>query len=86
VVRVMNGLFGVNKFLQRQRDMDSRIYCYENCLSPRHMTNLIKFWINFVSKVTKLDKVDGPEADKSEWIKLEFLMDPDNPALGSKYS
>jgi hypothetical protein len=31
-----------------------------------------------------MDKVDGPDADKSEWIKLEFLMDPDNPA--SKYS
>jgi hypothetical protein len=36
--------------------------------------------------VKKMDKVDGPEADKSEWIKLEFLMDPDNPELGSKYS
>jgi hypothetical protein len=34
--------------------------------------------------VKKMDKVDGPDADKSEWIKLEFLMDPDNPA--SKYS
>jgi hypothetical protein len=38
----------------------------------------------FVSKVKKMDQVDGPDADKSEWIKLEFLMDPDNPA--SKYS
>jgi hypothetical protein len=28
--------------------------------------------------------VDGPDADKSEWINLEFLIDPDNPALGSK--
>jgi hypothetical protein len=36
--------------------------------------------------VKKVDKVDGPDADKSEWIKLEFLMDPDNPALDSKYS
>jgi hypothetical protein len=36
--------------------------------------------------VKKMDKVDGTDADKSEWIKLEFLMDPDNPALGSKYS
>jgi hypothetical protein len=36
--------------------------------------------------VKKVGKVDGPDADKSEWIKLEFLMDPDNPALGSKYS
>jgi hypothetical protein len=30
-----------------------------------------------------MDKVDGPDVDKSEWIKVEFLMDPDNPA--SKY-
>jgi hypothetical protein len=36
--------------------------------------------ITFVSKVKKVDKVDGSDADKSEWIKLEFLMDPDNPA------
>jgi hypothetical protein len=33
-----------------------------------------------------MDMVDGPEADKSEWIKLELLMDPDNPAFGSNYS
>jgi hypothetical protein len=36
--------------------------------------------IPFVSKVKKMDKVDGTDADKSEWIKLEFLMDSDNPA------
>jgi hypothetical protein len=36
--------------------------------------------IPFVSKVKKMDKVDGPDADKLEWIKLEFLMNPDNPA------
>jgi hypothetical protein len=36
--------------------------------------------IPFVSKVKKVEKVDGPDADKSEWIKLEFLMDPYNPA------
>jgi hypothetical protein len=36
--------------------------------------------------VKKMDKVDGTDADKSEWIKLEFLMDPDNPASGSNYS
>jgi hypothetical protein len=35
--------------------------------------------ITFVSKVKKMDKIDGPDADKPEWIKLEFLMDPDNP-------
>jgi hypothetical protein len=40
--------------------------------------------ISFVSKVKKMEKVNGPETDKSEWIKLEFLMDPDNTA--SKYS
>jgi hypothetical protein len=42
--------------------------------------------IPFVSKVKKMNKVDGTDADKSEWIKLEFLMDPDSPASGSKYS
>jgi hypothetical protein len=36
--------------------------------------------------VKKMDKVDAPDADKSEWIKLEFLMDPDNQESGSKYS
>jgi hypothetical protein len=34
--------------------------------------------------VKKMDKADGPDMDKSEWVKLEFFMDPDNPA--SKYS
>jgi hypothetical protein len=42
--------------------------------------------ITFVSKVKKMDKVDEPDTDKSEWIKLEFLMDTDNPESGSKYS
>jgi hypothetical protein len=40
--------------------------------------------ITFVSKVKKVDKVDGPDANKSEWIKLGLLIDPDHPA--SKYS
>jgi hypothetical protein len=40
--------------------------------------------IPFVSKVRKLDKADGGEVEKTELIKLEFLMDPANPA--SKYS
>jgi hypothetical protein len=31
-------------------------------------------------------EVDGTDTDKFEWIKLDFLMDPDNPELGSKYS
>jgi hypothetical protein len=42
--------------------------------------------ILFISKVKKMDKVDGPKTDKNETIKLEFLMDPDNPACDSKYS
>jgi hypothetical protein len=28
--------------------------------------------IPFVSKVKNMDKVDGPDVDKSEWIKLDF--------------
>jgi hypothetical protein len=36
--------------------------------------------------VKKMDKVDGSDADKTESIMLEFLMDQDNPALDSKYS
>jgi hypothetical protein len=35
--------------------------------------------IPFISKMKKMDKVDEPDADKSEWIKLKFLMDPSNP-------
>jgi hypothetical protein len=33
-----------------------------------------------VKKIKKIEKIDGPDADKSELIRLEFLMDPDNPA------
>jgi hypothetical protein len=40
--------------------------------------------IPFVSKVKKMYKVDGPVADKTEWIKSKFLMDQDN--TDSKYS
>jgi hypothetical protein len=40
--------------------------------------------IPFVYKVKKMDKADGPDADKSEWIKVEFLMNPERPV--SKYS
>jgi hypothetical protein len=36
--------------------------------------------------VKKMDKVDGIDTDQYEWIKLEFLMDPDITASGSKYS
>jgi hypothetical protein len=35
--------------------------------------------IPFVSKVKKIDKVDGPDTKNTEWIKLELLMNPDNP-------
>jgi hypothetical protein len=41
--------------------------------------------IHSVSKVKKMVKVDVPDADKYEWIKLKFLMDSDNPSLDSKY-
>jgi hypothetical protein len=34
--------------------------------------------------VKKMDKVDGPDADKTEWTKVELFMDSDNPAF--KYS
>jgi hypothetical protein len=34
--------------------------------------------------VEKMGKVNGPDRDKSEWIKLEFFMDTNNPA--SMYS
>jgi hypothetical protein len=40
----------------------------------------------FISKVKKMYKFDWPDADKTEWVKLEFLMNPDNPTSGSKYS
>jgi hypothetical protein len=33
-----------------------------------------------------MDKVDGTDTDKSDWIKLEFLINPDNAASASKYS
>jgi hypothetical protein len=38
--------------------------------------------------VKKMEKVDRHEldTDNSDWIKLEFLIDPYNPASGSKYS
>jgi hypothetical protein len=42
--------------------------------------------IHFVSKVKKMEKVDGPDPDKTEWINLEVAMDPENPASGSNYS
>jgi hypothetical protein len=35
-------------------------------------------------KVKNMDKVDGPKANKTEWKKLKFLMDPDSPPY--KYS
>jgi hypothetical protein len=32
-----------------------------------------------------MEKIDEPDTEKTEWIKMEFLMDPDNPDLDSKY-
>jgi hypothetical protein len=34
----------------------------------------------FVSEARKTEMVDGANVDKTEFIKLEFLMDPSNPA------
>jgi hypothetical protein len=34
--------------------------------------------------VKKMDNIDMPDADKSEWVMLELLVDPDNP--DSNYS
>jgi hypothetical protein len=42
--------------------------------------------ISFVSEVKKVDKVDEPDTDKTEFMNLEVLMDPDEPYLDSKYS
>jgi hypothetical protein len=42
--------------------------------------------IPVVSKVKKMDKVDGPDMDKSVWIILECLIFPDNQVSSSKYS
>jgi hypothetical protein len=61
----------------------SKFYKYATALPPSVRKNP---HIPFVSKVKKMDKVDVPDSDKSEWIKLKFLMDPENPALGSNYS
>jgi hypothetical protein len=51
-------------------------------LPPSGLEKLLP--IPFVSKVKKVEKVLGTDADKFEKIKLEFLMNSDNPA--SKYS
>jgi hypothetical protein len=53
----------------------SKVSKYSAALLP-YLRNSIPF----VSKVKKMDKVYGPDVDKSEWIKLESLMDPDNSA------
>jgi hypothetical protein len=39
--------------------------------------------IPFVSRVKKVEKIDGTDMDKTEYIKLKFLMGPDNPASGT---
>jgi hypothetical protein len=51
-------------------------FAYSVCKTP----NLLFF------KVKNMENVDGPDADKSELIKLEFIMDPDNPTLDNNYS
>jgi hypothetical protein len=33
-----------------------------------------------------MDKIDGTDAEKPEWIKLESFTDPENPVSGSNYS
>jgi hypothetical protein len=38
------------------------------------------------SYFTSFLQVDGPDADKTKWIKLEFLMDIDNPAYSRKFA
>jgi hypothetical protein len=40
--------------------------------------------IPFNSKARKTENVDGANVDKTKFIKLEFFMDPSNPA--SKYA
>jgi hypothetical protein len=42
--------------------------------------------IPFVSKLKKMDKVNGPDARKTQYTKLEFFMGPDNAATEFKYS
>jgi hypothetical protein len=59
----------MNKFSKSSADLPSSV----------HTTP-----IPFASKVKKMDKVDGPDVDNSEWIKMEFLIGPYNPV--SKYS
>jgi hypothetical protein len=56
----------------------SKFYKYSTALTP----SVCKYPPSpfLFLKVKKMDNLDGPDADKSEWIKLEFLMDPDNSA------
>jgi hypothetical protein len=60
----------MNKFSKSSAALPPSVY--ENPLLPPP--------IPFVSNVKNMDKVDGADTDKSYWIKLEFLIDPDNPA------
>jgi hypothetical protein len=43
-------------------------------------------WDSFNSKAKKMDKVDRPDTNKTDWIKLYIFIDPDKPAQGFKYS
>jgi hypothetical protein len=58
----------------------SKFSKYSAALPPSVCENPLPLPVPVVSKVKKVDKVDKPDADKYEWIKLVFLMDPDNPA------
>jgi hypothetical protein len=52
-------------------------------LPPSVCKNLLSP-IPFVSKVKKMEMVDGPDIGKTALIKLEFFMDPENSS--SNYS
>jgi hypothetical protein len=51
-----------------------------SALTPSVRKNFPLPPIPFVSKLKKMDKVDELDTEKSKWIKLVFLMDPDNSA------
>jgi hypothetical protein len=55
---------------------------YSAALTPSVCKNILH--IPFISNVKNMNNADGSDADKTEWINLEFLMDPGNSA--SKYS
>jgi hypothetical protein len=60
----------------------SKFFKASTALPPSARDSL--FATSFIFKVKKMNKVNGPNADKTKWIKFELLMDSDN--LVSKYS